>query len=160
MWKNFTVISSVSYFTNGNPYSTCSQGVECSAVHIQDILCHIDWTLIKMPVTGIFVHKWTPILFSYKRCWLLRAYLCLNGCSELGGGVGGEHEQWVRMIACPVWGPWNLSFGGFSLTESIKLLKQERCWLSCNSLSTPCVLSFIHMLVCGQKNPLRAQEKL
>lgn len=85
MWQNFTVISSVSYFTNGNPYSTCSQSVECSTVRIQDILCHIDRPLIKMPVTGIFMHKWTPIVLSFRTCWVLRAYLCLNGWSELGG---------------------------------------------------------------------------
>lgn len=92
----------MSYFTNGNPYSTCSQGVECSTVRIQDILCHIDQPLIKMPVTGIFMHKWTPIVFSFQRCWLLRAYLCLNGWSELGGGASEVNMKtgrvgWLRV---------------------------------------------------------------
>lgn len=97
MWLNFTVISSVSYFTNGNPYSTCSRDVECSTVRIQDIFCHIDRPLIKMPVTGIFMHKLTPIHFSFRSCWLSRAYLCLNGCSELVG-----RQRWTWETVGPV----------------------------------------------------------
>lgn len=38
-----------------------------------------------------------PIHFSFRSCWLSRAYLCLNGCSELVG-----RQRWTWETVGPV----------------------------------------------------------